>query len=172
MSMDDVLTLEELAAYLKVSETTAYSLVRSGDIPGRKVGREWRFLRERVVNWLMQAGTEDDMEKTGMLQRMVQRDEWGGEFKIEEGQQYRVGSVEFQSSIATLDGIQPTALKDLNEVMSRVLAGGDRLKKASMGGAKTAAEIINMMGSAVETSARSPIFAPSERSHTGVARPA
>ena len=54
--------------------------------------------------------------------------------------------------IATLDGIQPTALKDLNEVMSRVLAGGDRLKKATMGGPKTAAESINMMGSSVETS--------------------
>jgi flagellar motor switch protein FliG len=55
--------------------------------------------------------------------------------------------------IATLDGIQPTALKDLNEVLSKVLAGGDRLKKASLGGVKTAAEIINMMGSSVETSA-------------------
>ncbi len=54
--------------------------------------------------------------------------------------------------IATLDGIQPSALKDLNEVMSKVLAGGDRLKKSSLGGAKTAAEIINMMGSSVETS--------------------
>ncbi|MFN0186440.1 MAG: flagellar motor switch protein FliG [Aquabacterium sp.] len=54
--------------------------------------------------------------------------------------------------IATLDGIQPAALKDLNEVMSRVLAGGDKLKKASLGGAKTAAEIINLMGSSVETS--------------------
>lgn len=54
--------------------------------------------------------------------------------------------------IATLDGIQPTALKDLNEVMSKVLAGGDRTRKASMGGVKTAAEIINMMGSAAETS--------------------
>ncbi len=54
--------------------------------------------------------------------------------------------------VATLDGIQPTALKDLNEVLSRVLAGGDRMRKASLGGAKTAAEIINMMGSAVETS--------------------
>jgi flagellar motor switch protein FliG len=54
--------------------------------------------------------------------------------------------------IATLDGIQPTALKDLNEVLSKVLAGGDKLKKASLGGAKTAAEIINLMGSAVETS--------------------
>jgi flagellar motor switch protein FliG len=55
--------------------------------------------------------------------------------------------------IATLDGIQPSALKDLNDVMSKVLAGGDRLKKASLGGVKTAAEIINMMGTAVETSA-------------------
>jgi flagellar motor switch protein FliG len=54
--------------------------------------------------------------------------------------------------IATLDGIQPSALKDLNEVMSKVLAGGDKLKKASLGGVKTAAEIINMLGNAVETS--------------------
>jgi flagellar motor switch protein FliG len=54
--------------------------------------------------------------------------------------------------IATLDGIQPAALKDLNEVMSKVLAGGDRMKKSNLGGVKTAAEILNMMGSAVETS--------------------
>ena len=54
--------------------------------------------------------------------------------------------------IATLDGIQPTALRDLNEVMSKMLAGGDRTKKSSLGGAKTAAEILNMLGSAVETS--------------------
>jgi flagellar motor switch protein FliG len=54
--------------------------------------------------------------------------------------------------IATLDGIQPTALRDLNEVMSKVLAGGDRSRKSSLGGVKTAAEIINMLGSAIETS--------------------
>jgi flagellar motor switch protein FliG len=54
--------------------------------------------------------------------------------------------------IATLDGIQPQALRDLNEVMSKVLAGGDRSKKSSLGGVKTAAEILNMLGSAVETS--------------------
>ena len=53
--------------------------------------------------------------------------------------------------IATLDGIQPSALKDLNEVMSKVLAGGERMRKASLGGVKTAAEIINMLGSSVET---------------------
>jgi flagellar motor switch protein FliG len=54
--------------------------------------------------------------------------------------------------VATLDGIQPTALKDLNEVMSKVLAGGDRMKKANMGGVKAAAEILNMLGSVIETS--------------------
>jgi flagellar motor switch protein FliG len=54
--------------------------------------------------------------------------------------------------IATLDGIQPAALKDLNEVMSKVLAGGDRSKKTNLGGVKAAAEILNMLGSAVETS--------------------
>lgn len=54
--------------------------------------------------------------------------------------------------IATLDGIQPAALKDLNEVMSKVLAGGDRMKKSSLGGVKAAAEILNMLGSSVETS--------------------
>lgn len=54
--------------------------------------------------------------------------------------------------IATLDGIQPAALKDLNEVMSKVLAGGERMKKSNLGGVKAAAEILNMLGSSVETS--------------------
>jgi len=54
--------------------------------------------------------------------------------------------------IATLDGIQPMALKDLNEVMSQVLAGGERMKKSNLGGVKSAAEIINMLGSSVEAS--------------------
>jgi flagellar motor switch protein FliG len=54
--------------------------------------------------------------------------------------------------VATLDGIQPTALRDLNEVMSKVLAGGDRSMKSNLGGVKAAAEILNMLGSAIETS--------------------
>ncbi len=53
--------------------------------------------------------------------------------------------------IATLDGIEPSALRDLNEVMSKVLAGGDKMRKASLGGVKPAAEIINMMGGGIET---------------------
>jgi flagellar motor switch protein FliG len=54
--------------------------------------------------------------------------------------------------VATLDGIQPSALKDLNDVLSKVLAGGERMRKASLGGVKTAAEILNMLGSSIETS--------------------
>ncbi len=54
--------------------------------------------------------------------------------------------------IATLDGIQPSALKDLNEVLSRVLSGGSQVRKSSLGGVKPAAEIINLMGSSLETS--------------------
>jgi flagellar motor switch protein FliG len=54
--------------------------------------------------------------------------------------------------VATLDGIQPAALKDLNEVLSQVLAGGDRARKSALGGVKSAAEVLNMMGSTVETS--------------------
>jgi flagellar motor switch protein FliG len=54
--------------------------------------------------------------------------------------------------VATLDGIQPQALLELNQVLSRVLAGGDKVKKASLGGTKTAAEILNFLGGSVETS--------------------
>ncbi len=48
--------------------------------------------------------------------------------------------------VATLEGIQPTALKDLNEVLFKVLAGGDKVRKTSLGGVKTAAEMINQLG--------------------------
>ena len=48
--------------------------------------------------------------------------------------------------VATLEGIQPSALKDLNEVLYQVLAGGDKIRKTSLGGVKTAAEMINLLG--------------------------
>ncbi len=57
---------------------------------------------------------------------------------------------EIMLRVATLEGIQPTALKDLNEVLYKVLAGGDKIRKSSLGGVKTAAEIINLMSSGVD----------------------
>ncbi|MCC9601015.1 helix-turn-helix domain-containing protein [Stieleria sp. JC731] len=49
---DCVLTIEELAAYLKVSKSTLYKLVQEGSVPGQKVGRHWRFRRETIDRWL------------------------------------------------------------------------------------------------------------------------
>jgi len=53
--------------------------------------------------------------------------------------------------IATLDGIQPTAMRELNDVLSKLLTGSENVKKAPLGGPRTAAEILNFMASAVET---------------------
>jgi flagellar motor switch protein FliG len=54
--------------------------------------------------------------------------------------------------IATLDGIQPTALRELNEVLTKLLSGTDNIKKAPMGGARTAAEMLNFMPATLENS--------------------
>ena len=48
----EVMTIEELAGYLKISESTLYKLAREGALPGTKVGKHWRFHREAVVEWL------------------------------------------------------------------------------------------------------------------------
>jgi flagellar motor switch protein FliG len=48
--------------------------------------------------------------------------------------------------IATLDGIQPTALRELNDVLAKLLSGSENIKKSRMGGIRTAAEILNFLG--------------------------
>lgn len=54
--------------------------------------------------------------------------------------------------IATLDGVQPVALKELNDALTRLMAGAaSNVKKAAMGGIRHAAEILNFVGQAAET---------------------
>lgn len=55
--------------------------------------------------------------------------------------------------IATLDGVQPTALKELNDVLGKLLSGNESLKKQSMGGVKVAAEIMNYFNGETEATA-------------------
>ncbi|CAG0955412.1 Putative DNA-binding proteinA [Methanosarcinales archaeon] len=50
----DVLTIEDLSVYLKISKSTLYKLVREGKIPCQKVGRHWRFSKEAIDVWLGQ----------------------------------------------------------------------------------------------------------------------
>lgn len=49
---DQVMTLEELAAYLKLPKSTLYKLVQQGRVPGQKLGKQWRFGKAAIDRWL------------------------------------------------------------------------------------------------------------------------
>lgn len=55
----EVMGVQELAAYLRISVHTVYRLVEQGKIPGRKVGKRWRFHREVIVDWLATQSQQD-----------------------------------------------------------------------------------------------------------------
>jgi excisionase family DNA binding protein len=50
--MDEILTANEAADYLKVNVRTIYRLIKEGKIPGRKVGGSWRFKKDILDDWL------------------------------------------------------------------------------------------------------------------------
>ena len=56
-SNDQVLTVEELAGYLKVSKSTLYKLLSEGKVPGQKVGKHWRFRKAAIDRWLEDPST-------------------------------------------------------------------------------------------------------------------
>ncbi len=49
---DEILTLKEVAKYLKLAEKTAYRLTAEGRLPGFKVGGSWRFKQSDIENWI------------------------------------------------------------------------------------------------------------------------
>lgn len=49
---DDILTIEEVAKYLRVSDRTVYDWAQKGEIPAGKIGTVWRFKKSEVVNWV------------------------------------------------------------------------------------------------------------------------
>lgn len=60
---DEILTLKEVAEYLKLAEKTAYRLAAEGKLPGFKVGGSWRFKREDVQNWIERQKTDVNQSK-------------------------------------------------------------------------------------------------------------
>lgn len=50
-SNDEILTIKELVAYLKLVEKTNYRYVSEGKIPGFKVGSNWRFSKAEIETW-------------------------------------------------------------------------------------------------------------------------
>ncbi len=47
-----IMTVREVAGYLRMHEMTIYRMARQGEIPAYKVGNRWRFNRERLEDWL------------------------------------------------------------------------------------------------------------------------
>jgi excisionase family DNA binding protein len=52
MRNKEVLNAEEAAEFLGFNPYTIREKARLGEIPGRKIGREWRFSRRRLLEWL------------------------------------------------------------------------------------------------------------------------
>ena len=50
----DIITIDEVATYLKLKLKTAYHLTAKGDIPGFKVGGSWRFRKSDIDKWIEQ----------------------------------------------------------------------------------------------------------------------
>lgn len=61
---DTVMTIDDLATYLKLSTSTLYKLCAEGKVPGQKVGRHWRFHKDVIDNWLGKRADNDRKMRT------------------------------------------------------------------------------------------------------------
>lgn len=50
--MHEIMTIEEVAAYIRVSERTVYDWAQKGELPGGKLGTTWRFKRDEIERWV------------------------------------------------------------------------------------------------------------------------
>ena len=60
---DEILTIEEVAKYLRVSDRTVYDWAQKGEIPAGKIGTVWRFKKSEIENWV-NARLSPDLNKT------------------------------------------------------------------------------------------------------------
>jgi excisionase family DNA binding protein len=60
---DTVMTIDDLALYLKLSTSTLYKLCAEGKVPGQKIGRHWRFHKVVIDEWLIGRGRNHGKEK-------------------------------------------------------------------------------------------------------------
>ena len=60
----DILTVSEVAAYLRIKEKTAYRLAGEGKLPAFKVGGSWRFMRTEIEQWIIEQTGEKQPGQT------------------------------------------------------------------------------------------------------------
>ena len=68
MPNDDIMTVKELADYLKIAEKTAYRFASEGKVPGFKVGSAWRFRKSEIDRWISEQEQKERSIKTWRLQ--------------------------------------------------------------------------------------------------------
>lgn len=56
---DEILTLKEISKYLRISPDTVYKMAQESRIPSFKVGKKWRFKKDRIDKWLLQQEKEN-----------------------------------------------------------------------------------------------------------------
>ena len=62
---DEILTMDELAAYLKLSKSTLYKLAVDEKLPGQKIGKRWRFHQDAIDEWVKSGTGTVAYHKTG-----------------------------------------------------------------------------------------------------------
>lgn len=57
--MDELLTFKEAVEFLKISDKTLMKLLQEESIPARKLGKEWRFSKNALIQWVAQGDSKD-----------------------------------------------------------------------------------------------------------------
>ena len=61
---DDILTIEEVAKYLRVSDRTVYDWAQKGEIPAGKIGTVWRFKKSELERWVNERLSSSSVKKS------------------------------------------------------------------------------------------------------------
>lgn len=62
--MSEILTVQEVCEYLRIAKPTLYRYVRSGDLPGFKMGKMWKFHRHTIDEWVQKKVAEDTLARS------------------------------------------------------------------------------------------------------------
>ncbi len=52
MPRDKLLTIDEVAGYLRLNRFTVYRMAERGELPGAKIARRWRFTETDIIRWV------------------------------------------------------------------------------------------------------------------------
>jgi PTS system nitrogen regulatory IIA component len=106
---DNVMTLAEMADYLKIAKRSLLRMAQNGDIPGTKIASQWRFMRSVVDDWMI---SRMKNMPAGELEKLIQSEKVPLPL-------YRLMRPELVGL-----GIQPGTKKQVLEQLLEVLAGG------------------------------------------------